>query len=150
MNAPLHERLVALTDLPTPELQMLWRQTRGAPPPKGARRRFLMLGIAWPWQADLHGGFRPEMVRRLTALDDHAARTAAAGDGAIVNASRPGPGTRLVRVWRSERHEVHVTERGYLWRGKTFGSLSGIARAITGVSRNGPKFFGLRDGRRPT
>ena len=50
----------------------------------------------------------------------------------------------LIRDWRGERQEVHVTERGYLWRGRSYGSLSAVARAITGSNRNGPKFFGLR------
>ena len=55
------------------------------------------------------------------------------------------PGSRLIRVWKAERHEVEVTGTGYRWRGETWGSLSSIARAITGARRNGPAFFGLRD-----
>jgi hypothetical protein len=34
---------------------------------------------------------------------------------------------------------------GYRWDGVTYASPSAVARAITGVKRNGPKFFGLRD-----
>jgi hypothetical protein len=56
------------------------------------------------------------------------------------------PGTRILRVWKDERHEVHVTETGYLWQGRGYGSLSAIARQITGTRRSGPAFFGLRDG----
>jgi hypothetical protein len=41
---------------------------------------------------------------------------------------------------------VHVTETGYLWRGRSYASLSAIAREITGTRRSGPAFFGLRDG----
>lgn len=144
----LHARLASLAEMPSAELREVWQQTRGAPPPKGARRRFLILGIAWQWQADVHGGFRPEMMRRLTALEGRTARAMSLSNVDVANAARPGLGTRLVRIWRGERHEVHVTERGYLWRGRRFGSLSGVARAITGVSRNGPKFFGLRDQKR--
>ena len=55
------------------------------------------------------------------------------------------PGTRLVRVWKDMRHEVIVTETGFLWRGRSWASLSAIAREITGGRRNGPAFFGLRD-----
>jgi hypothetical protein len=88
------------------------------------------------------------MLRRLSVLDGGAGPAAPLDGVEIAKAARPGPGTRLVRVWRGERHEVHVTERGYLWRGRSFGSLSSVARAITGVSRNGPKFFGLREQRR--
>ena len=43
------------------------------------------------------------------------------------------------------RHEVEVTEAGYVYAGQTFASLSVIARRITGARWNGPRFFGLRD-----
>ena len=33
---------------------------------------------------------------------------------------------------------------GFLYRGERFGSLSEVARKITGVRWNGPRFFGLR------
>ena len=66
----------------------------------------------------------------------------------VASAARPGLGARLVRDWQGERYEVHVVEKGYLWRGQTYGSLSSVAKEITGVSRNGPKFFGLRNGQR--
>jgi hypothetical protein len=56
------------------------------------------------------------------------------------------PGTQLIRIWKGDPHEVRVTETGYLWRGRSWASLSVIAREITGARRNGPAFFGLRDG----
>ena len=37
-----------------------------------------------------------------------------------------------------------VLEEGFAWNGQTFDSLSKVARAITGTSWNGPRFFGLR------
>ena len=37
-----------------------------------------------------------------------------------------------------------VLETGFAYDGKTFASLSEIARAITGTKWNGPRFFGLR------
>ena len=54
--------------------------------------------------------------------------------------------SRLLRDWRGERHEVHVVENGFIWRGKTRRSLSAIASEIAGGRRNGPAFFGLRNG----
>ena len=59
------------------------------------------------------------------------------------------PGARLIRIWKAERHEVLVAESGYLWGGRSWGSLSSIAREITGTRRNGPAFFGLRDREAP-
>jgi hypothetical protein len=37
-----------------------------------------------------------------------------------------------------------VLDKGFAWNGRTFGSLSQVAKAITGTSWNGHRFFGLR------
>jgi hypothetical protein len=39
---------------------------------------------------------------------------------------------------------VTVADRGFVFNGETFASLSEIARKITGTRWNGPRFFGLR------
>jgi len=142
----LANRLAALPDLPVPLLKDAWAAAWGSPPPKGARRRFLALGIAWQWQARVHGGFSRQMERRLAALDASFRQGRRVESGEVAASPSLMPGTRLLREWRGERHEVHVSEGGYIWRGETHASLSSIARAITGSRRNGPAFFGLRDG----
>jgi hypothetical protein len=53
-------------------------------------------------------------------------------------------GTRIIREWKGVRHQVDALNSGFLYDGRTFASLSMIAREITGCRRNGPKFFGLR------
>jgi Protein of unknown function (DUF2924) len=53
-------------------------------------------------------------------------------------------GTVLVREYQGERHTVTVVPDGFVWQGATYGSLSTIARAITGTAWGGPRFFGLR------
>ena len=144
-------RITALEHMNIADLQDAWRKAWGSTAPKGARNRFLKLGIAWKWQAEQFGGFGPELSRRLSALETRGTIGNADPDvetGDVSKAARPTPGTRLIRDWHGERYEVHVTERGYLWRGQTYGSLSGVAKAITGVSWNGPKFFGLRENRK--
>ena len=150
-NLPdLCQRVGNLEKQDNPSLRRTWQQVWGRPAPKGARKRFLMLGIVWKWQLKGLGGYSPELARRLAALDarrDGGLSQSDFSDQDVKSASRPGPGARIVRDWKGERYEVHVTEAGYLWRGQSFGSLSAIAKAITGVSRNGPKFFGLRDGK---
>jgi Protein of unknown function (DUF2924) len=59
------------------------------------------------------------------------------------------PGTLLLREYQGERHTVTVVANGYVWHETTYASLSTIARAITGTSWNGPRFFGLRSGGEP-
>ena len=143
----LPERIADLAELPIGELREAWSEVWDCPPPKGARRRLLMLGIAWRWQAEIQGGLPRQLERRLTALEARF-RQSGAVDGSEMQqraAPRLMPGTRLVRVWKGVRHEVIVTETGFLWHGRSRTSLSAIAREITGGRRNGPAFFGLRD-----
>ena len=54
-------------------------------------------------------------------------------------------GTRLLREWHGQRHEVVVKENGFLYAGKTYRSLTAVARAITGTAWSGNRFFGLLD-----
>jgi hypothetical protein len=54
------------------------------------------------------------------------------------------PGSLLVRQWRGKVERVMVLDKGFAWNGETFGSLSQVAKAITGTSWNGHRFFGLR------
>jgi hypothetical protein len=60
------------------------------------------------------------------------------------NDSAPKTGTKLIRSWRGEVHEVLATGSGYVYRGQTYSSLSKIARLITGTRWSGPLFFGVR------
>ena len=140
-------RIAALAELPIGDLRRTWLEAWGAPPPKGARRRLLMLGIAWKWQAAVHGGL-PKPLQRRRAAREAGLRRSGAIDGVAVTRVKPPrllPGTRMVRAWKGERHTVEVTETGYLWRGQRWTSLSAVAGAITGSRRNGPAFFGLRE-----
>ncbi|MCI0431136.1 MAG: DUF2924 domain-containing protein [Rhodospirillales bacterium] len=74
-------------------------------------------------------------------MAEHAAGTPSA---ALPVAPRLKPGTRLLWRWGGETHQVTVLEQGFEYRGTTYGSLSEIARAITGSRWSGPAFFGLR------
>ncbi|MEI7834470.1 MAG: DUF2924 domain-containing protein, partial [bacterium] len=59
-------------------------------------------------------------------------------------ANRLLPGTRLVREWQGKTYPVLVTPRGYEMDGLPYGSLTAVAKAITGQHWNGWAFFGLR------
>jgi hypothetical protein len=143
----LAARIGALPELSIAELRNAWAAAWGAPPPKGARRRLLMLGIAWQWQAELHGGFSRSVERRLALLEaEHRQSRAATRYRRPPPQTGLRPGSRLIRIWGAEQHEVEVSDNGYLWRGQSWASLSSVAREITGTRRNGPAFFGLRDG----
>ena len=54
------------------------------------------------------------------------------------------PGTLLQRQWKGRNMVVRVLENGFEYDGETYGSLSAVARAITGTKWNGFVFFGLK------
>ena len=56
------------------------------------------------------------------------------------------PGTVISKQWRGAQHVVIVLGDGFQHQGKVYGSLSHVAREITGTRWNGPAFFGLRQG----
>ncbi len=119
-----------ITALPLSELRKDW-QTRFGSPPMHRAGDLLRRVLAWRVQAEAYGGF-DAATQRLLSKDDTKLHTA------------PQPGMRLAREWAGRRHEVVVLDGRIIYEGQTFGSLSAVARHITGQRWNGPRFFGLR------
>lgn len=114
------------------DLRTIWRERYGAPP---ALRSPELLGLmlAWRIQSEAEQGL------------DRDARLALRRPAAKRSGPEPVRGARLVREWQGRPHEVVVMScGGFLYRGERFASLSEVARKITGVRWNGPRFFGLR------
>jgi hypothetical protein len=57
--------------------------------------------------------------------------------------TRLTPGARLIREWQGRNIAVLTTEDGFDWEGRSYRSLSQIARELTGAHWSGPRFFGL-------
>jgi Protein of unknown function (DUF2924) len=45
-------------------------------------------------------------------------------------------GALPVREWKGQLERVMILEEGFAWNGQTFGSLSQIAKAMTGTDWN--------------
>ena len=130
--------MIRITDLETMDRAALlaaWSTVFGRPAPKGISRPFLRLFLAYELQARRSGGLSKPVAAALTRGESKApAKPACAA---------LKPGGRLIREWNGVTHVVDVTETGFLWKGKTWRSLSIIAREITGAHWSGPRFFGL-------
>jgi hypothetical protein len=127
------------------ELRTLYIATFRTDPPEAFGPDLLRRSIAYYIQEKAYGGLDPA-TRRL--LNNLMAQQAKSKDGRIVIPRRIKSGAVLVRVWKDQSHRVKVLEDGFAYAGKTYASLSEIARLITGARWNGPRFFGLRsDGR---
>ncbi len=132
--------LQALDDLDTKGLRALWRKLYRSNPPARTRRDLLVLAVGWKQQERAQGGPSGATRRRLANLSKTLEDD---GDLARSRAVRLKPGAKLVREWHGETHTVIVTPDGFEWRGQAHGSLSVIAREITGTRWSGPRFFGL-------
>lgn len=122
--------VAAIADMDLRGLRAEWERLYGAAP-RHRSTDLLRRVLAWRVQADLLGGFDAVTLRLLSS------------DRAGLNL-KPQPGMRLAREWAGKRHEVVVIQRGVVYEGVTYGSLSEVAGHITGMHWNGPRFFGLR------
>ena len=139
-QAEVAARLKALPSMEYHALRDEWRRLYRAPPPPRVYRALLELGIAWKIQERAYGGLGATTRRKLADL----AKTLDQ-DGDLVPKRQRAlrPGARLIREWHGTTHTILVVDDGFEWQGKTWRSLSAIARAITGVRWSGPRFFGL-------
>src|SRR6266567_1054164 len=79
--------------------------------------------------------------RRLRQI---AAQVESGKANPIAEPQRIKAGTRLLREWQGRKHIVTAAQTGYEYQGTRYGSLSEIARHITGTRWSGPLFFGLK------
>ena len=132
-SAELEHEVQALEQTDLDGLRLEWRRRWGAAPTLRSVP-FLRHMIAWRIQAAHFGGLDAALSMRLRKTPTRAV-------GPLLR-----PGMRIAREWKGVRHEVEVGETGFVYAGATYASLSEIARTITGVRWNGPRFFGLRSG----
>lgn len=161
----LEGEIAAIGDLSRDELTARWVKAYGCAPPKGVKRGLLERPASWHLQARRLGGHAPNTMKFLRSIDPHrgqgSSRSKAAdafnavgSDTALVSSSlstpptghppvTPKTGSRLMREWNGRMHIVEVVDNGFVLDGKTYRSLSAVARRITGAHWSGPRFFGL-------
>jgi hypothetical protein len=135
------KRLAELEHMATPDLREKWVQTFGHEDPRQASRSLLLHALSYNIQERAEGGLSAAVRRRLVRGTETGNT-----DPQPVTPTTPRlkPGCRLVREWGGAVHDVTVLDDGFAYRGNHHTSLSAIARIITGSSRSGPLFFGLR------
>ena len=147
MSDSIVKQIAGLHRLTGAQLKERWRELYGTEPP-GYNRTFLIKRLAYRIQELRHGGL-PETTRaKMRGILRDAGLTEdglSPSSGRLARRSRdlPTVGTRLVRIWNDERHEVTTIQGGFEYQGRRYRSLSAIAKAITGTHWNGRAFFGL-------
>ena len=122
------------TQLTARELRLKWAEIVGRPiPPIGYS--LIIKYLSWYEQA------KREKISPLGFFYEvkQAAKTAVSHPKATLEV-----GSTIVRAYQGTKYEVEIISQGYLYKHKTYKSLSGVAKAITGKSWNGNVFFGVK------
>jgi hypothetical protein len=109
-----------------------WFEAFGAAADVHLSAQFMRRVLVWELQCRELGGVSGKTDRRLTRI--------AAGQPVTAIAR---PGAHLVREWNGRTYRVAVVAGGFEMDGKTYRSLSAIAKRITGAHWSGPRFFGV-------
>ncbi len=132
-------KLAELETMSGPDLRHVWSKVTKNSQISGLRRELMIPLLAYKIQERVYGGLPPKAARELRKIGDSLRSGRKIPTPAH---NRFQPGTRLIRQWGGETHEVTLNSDGYEYRGERFSNLSEIARKITGVRRSGPAFFG--------
>ncbi len=141
MNSKPPTHLPSLEALPSADfstLKVWYSQLEGTPSPKSFKSDLLRLHLAWTVQARQQEDTPLVLRQRLLKK---AQRTGPSPAPAY------SPGTRLIREWQGQTHEVTVMESGYSYQGQHYRSLSSVAGNITGSHWSGPRFFRMAKGK---
>jgi hypothetical protein len=137
----LSAQIEALPTLNKAQLLAIWAENFSKDPPPNLRKELMVPVLAYRMQEKEFGGLSHAARCRLREV---AASLRTDKSSQERPDSAPQTGTRLLRVWHGETHEVIATGSRYEYRGQTYSSLSRIARKITGTQWSGPLFFGVR------
>jgi len=137
----LSAEIALLKSLDVDQLRARWKILYETQAPTRFSRDLLMRAVAYRMQERVLGGLKPA-TRRLFERVSQDAR--ARRPIRVAPVRKLAPGALLIREWGGAKHQVTVLERGVMFRGKLYRSLSAVARVITGNRWSGPLFFGLK------
>ncbi|HUQ36739.1 MAG TPA: DUF2924 domain-containing protein [Aestuariivirga sp.] len=125
------------------ELAKIWSGHLKDRVPDHLPKSLLYRLLAYSLQVEQRGGLTKNNVSYLKAIEDDL-KANRKPETPCVQFRQPKVGSQLVREYEGTFHQVIVLDGSYGWNGKTFLSLSAVAKAITGTNWNGPRFFGVK------
>lgn len=131
------DELDALASLSPAQLKDRWNGLEDCPPPSVPTSLLRRL-VAQRLQERRYGALPALVARELARLGQEKS-----GAELVRSRIELTPGTRLVREWNGRTISVEVIEDGFSYGDRTWRSLTGIARHVTGAHWSGPRFFGL-------
>jgi Protein of unknown function (DUF2924) len=145
LETEISRHIAQLPNLGKAELLKIWHKNFAKAPPPKLRKQLMVPILAYRIQEREFGGLSLAARNKLREIAKtlKPGNRADRGNTSTVELSVE-TGSRLIRSWHGEMHEVNVTEQGFEYRGQQYSSLSRIARVITGTQWSGPAFFGTR------
>ena len=145
----LEAAVASLSSLNADQLRLQWRNHLGGIPPAHLPGWLLARVLAYRIQAAAFGDLNRATLRRLREMKGEALESAQSPRFATRGpTTREGVGLKsgalVVREWNGRTERVMVLDEGHAWNGSVYRSLSQVAKAITGTSWNGHRFFGLK------
>lgn len=139
----MEQRIGAVAAMSPAQKKAEWHRRMGSPAPAAFGSGLLARALAHEVQVKALGGALTKAeLKRLAQCNRKRDRVRKGASSAPVRT-----GAWLSRTWHGDVHNVVVLENGYEYRGARYGSLSEIARLITGTQWSGPRFFGLHSPR---
>jgi Protein of unknown function (DUF2924) len=132
-----------LMNLSATELGKTWRQNLSEKIPDHLPKSILARILAYRIQSERQGGLSKKAIAYLKPIQADL-REGKSAMTPYPDEQKLKAGCQLVREHDGINHRVTVVDGGYEWQGKTFASLSSVAKAITGTNWNGHRFFGLK------
>jgi hypothetical protein len=158
MKLNLKKELATLERMTVGELQQRYVEVFGEPV-RSRHKQYLIRRIVWRLQANAEGGLPERALRRAEELANVAdarvtpPRDGVAGPGKPTRGSNaaahradprlPPVGVAITREYKGRSLTVTVLADGFEWEGERYGSLTAVAKAITGSHINGFRFFKL-------
>ena len=131
------ERSIDVANPERADIHNEWCAAFGRPPPKHLSTSFMQRALGWEAQAKASAGMPTDIKRALQSI-------AKGKQPKLAVPRKTSTGAHLVRVWNGRTYQVEVLERGFRMDGREYGSLTAIAKKITGANWSGPRFFGLK------
>ena len=127
------------------ELLDAWNKMFGKALAQGLTRAFLIKHLIYQEQANKSGGLSASSQRFIKKLISKYSTASEPKDSDVQAPSTFSiqAGTKLIREFRGEKHEVKALDKGFEYKGKSYRSLSAIASEIAGTRWNGKVFFGV-------
>lgn len=135
---PTKENLQNLTQK---ELQTMYFEYFNIEAPIGLTKSFLIKDILWRIE---FGKTSEILLKRIDKLVSEYSKSKSVNINKVKQFEVTA-GTKFIREYKGEKHEVIAIENGFKYKNKIYKSLSAIANVITGAHWNGKKFFGLRE-----